>query len=45
MDTLHEPTDSDSPAARIALVREAMEEVESWFAGGLTPEPFRFPAA
>jgi len=40
MDTLTQPTDSDSLAARIAKVREAIEEAETWYAGGLPPEPW-----
>ena len=27
-------------ATRIALVRAAIEEAETWYAGGLTPEPW-----
>ena len=40
MDTLHQPTDSDTLATRIAKVRAALAEVEAWFDGGLTPEPW-----
>jgi len=40
MDTIHETPVSDSLAARIAKVREAIEEAETWYAGGLTPEPW-----
>jgi len=40
MDTLHQPTDKDSLATRIAKVREAIEEAEAWYAGGLPPEPW-----
>ena len=40
MDTLQQPTDSDTLATRIAKVREAIEEAETWYAGGLTPEPW-----
>ena len=40
MDTLHQPTDKDSLVTRIAKVREAIEEAEAWYAGGLPPEPW-----
>ena len=40
VNTLTQPTDSDSLAARIAKVREAIEEAETWYDGGLTPEPW-----
>ena len=40
MDTLQQPTDSDSLATRIAKVRKAIEEAETWYDGGLTPEPW-----
>ena len=40
MNTLTQPTVSDSLAARITLVREAIEEAETWYDGGLTPEPW-----
>jgi hypothetical protein len=37
MDTLQQPTDSELLTTRI---KKAMEEVEAWYAGGLTPEPW-----
>jgi len=44
MDTLAQPTDSDTEPAslqdRIRKVREAVEEAETWYAGGLPPEPW-----
>jgi len=40
MDTLQQTPDSDSLATRIRLVREAIEEAETWYAGGLDPEPW-----
>jgi len=40
MDTIHEPTDSASLAARIAKLREAIEEARPWYHGGLPPEPW-----
>ena len=40
MDTLQQTPVSDSLAARITLVREAIEEAEAWYDGGLTPEPW-----
>ena len=40
MDTLQQPTDNDTLATRIAKVREAIEEAETWYDGGLTPEPW-----
>jgi hypothetical protein len=40
MDTLQQPTVSEPLATRIKKVREAMEEVEAWFDGGLPPEPW-----
>ena len=40
MNTLTQTSVSDSLAARIALVREAIEEAETWYDGGLTPEPW-----
>jgi hypothetical protein len=36
MDTLTQPTDSEPLATRI---KKAMEEVETWYDGGLPPEP------
>jgi len=40
MDTLTQTPVSDSLAARIKKVREAIEEAETWYDGGLTPEPW-----
>ena len=43
MPNVTQPSDSNPPlplATRIALVREAIEEAETWYAGGLTPEPW-----
>jgi len=40
MDTLQHTPDIDSLATRIQKVREAIEEAETWYAGGLPPEPW-----
>ena len=40
--TVSPPADITPPPLpdRIRMVREAIEEAETWYAGGLTPEPW-----